>query len=844
MRTKYILLAAVGAAGIGIALPAFAQDAKGDAYVDNGDIVVSARKREESIMKVPVVTNALTSDQIDKAQITDIRRVADQIPGLVVGEGSSAAYGAQLSLRGIGTSVNNGTMDQSISLNLDGQQFTQGLAYTAAMFDLQQITVLKGPQALFFGKASPGGVIAIQSADPTPDWEVIARAGYEFEARAKQGELILSGPLTSNLGIRLGGRFTQSDGYFHNIATAQAGRGGVNPHFRGPDIRETIVRGTLKWEPNDIFDARLKVTYSNKRTYDQFQQTASCPDGVTGPQGIQYISPLDNCKVDRTIAVVDMNPASYPGTAGMPPLADNGRTFARVEQTFGVLEMNFRASDAIKLTSVSGYYDVNENDQFNSSQAGYAGPIYNSFTLFNRETFSQELRAASDFQDFPVNFTIGGYYENTKQHKLGQARLNQSLGINYAAFGLNQFLLSNGTHNNPAESESLFGQLLWKITPTLELAGGARWTHERREHVYYNLISRPNSNILLKVPVLTSSRVSPELTLTWTPNDDLTVFGALKRGYKSGSHNSSGSFRDGDDSSFGDERIQGGEVGLKARLFDRALTFNLSAYYYGYNGLQVGANSSSADGIIVLRTINAGSARLYGLEGDIAYRPPGIDGLTLRLAASYNNSRYRSFKNAPCWGGQLVSQGCNLDFNRASATQQAGAGPVGAIFVPTAGGPATKNGVAGYYGYYTSQDLSGRELLRSPDFTATGGFDYEMPIGGSMKLGFGASARYSSKYYADIVLRDDEIQPAYAKINANVTLYGPDDRWELSFIGNNLTDKLLRNKCSSSNAANGTNPVGLTPIKGGTALNGAGVDEIICTVDPGRELWLRATVRF
>ena len=155
----------------------------------------------------------------------------------------------------------------------------------------------------------------------------------------------------------------------------------------------------------------------------------------------------------------------------------------------------------------------------------------------------------------------------------------------------------------------------------------------------------------------------------------------------------------------------------------------------------------------------------------------------------------------------------------------------------------TVNGTYGFWGFYTSQNLSGRPLLRAPDFTATGGIDYEMPIGGGMRVLLGASMRYSSYYYADLLLREDERQPAYAKVNANVTLYGPDDRWDLALIGNNLTDRLVRNKCSTSNTVNGVSPFLPTPIKGGVSRNVAGVDEVICTIDAGRELWVRATFR-
>lgn len=838
MRTKYILQAAVAVACIGQAVPTFAQETDSSgAFVDNGDIVVTARRREESIMKVPVVTTAIDSKQLEQFQVTDIRRVAEQVPGLVVGEPASAAYGAQLSLRGVGTSVLNGTIDQSISLNLDSQQFNQGLAFSAGMFDLQQITVLKGPQALFFGKASPGGVVAIQSNNPGPDFEMIARAGYEVEADAKQGELIVSGPISSTLGARLAGRLTQTEGYFRNIApTPPPGLGAQTADpLRSTHAKEWILRGTLQWEPTDNFSARLKVTWTKNMVQGRAGQFVSCPEGIAGNGGIQYLAANEDCKLDRNFTMVDLDPAAFNNNPQGARIQRNGRQFSDVEQTFGVLELNYRPSDELTATSVTGYYDANSEDQFNSGSTSNAGPIFPSYTLYTREAFTQEVRLASDFKDFPVNFTLGGYYEKIDQFKLGQAILNAT---QRAPGGY----LSNGTHDNPNEAISLFGQLLWKITPQLELAGGARWTHENRKHVYTNLLVS-TTPVRLAVPELKSNRVSPEVTLTYTPSDDFTVFGAFKKGYKSGSHNSSGSFRDGDDSSFNDEMVQGGEVGIKTRLLDRALSFNLSGYHYKYSGLQVGANADSSEGIIIAKTLNAASAKIYGIEGDLAYRPPSVEGLTLRAAASWNHARYGSFRNAPCWGGQRTQDGCDLGFNRSALAQQAGTGPLGATFVADPAGPGRQNGVAGYYGFYTSQDLSGRELLRSPDFTASGGFDYEMPIGGGMRLLFGASMRYSSKFYADILLRNDELQTAYAKLNGNLTLYGPDDRWELSLIGNNLTDKVVLNRCSSSNGVNGVSPYLPTPIKGGTTRNAAGVDEIICTADPGREIWLRATFR-
>src|SRR5690606_14250307 len=97
-----------------------------------------------------------------------------RIPSLVVGQ-ASMAFGAQIFLRGVGASTLNVALEQSVSLNIDGLQMTQGLAYAAGMFDMAQLEVLKGPQGLFYGKASPGGVISFRTADPSDELEISLR---------------------------------------------------------------------------------------------------------------------------------------------------------------------------------------------------------------------------------------------------------------------------------------------------------------------------------------------------------------------------------------------------------------------------------------------------------------------------------------------------------------------------------------------------------------------------------------------------------------------------------------------------------------------------------------------
>ena len=92
---------------------------------------------------------------------------------------------------------------------------------------------------------------------------------------------------------------------------------------------------------------------------------------------------------------------------------------------------------------------------------------------------------------------------------------------------------------------------------------------------------------------------------------------------------------------------------------DRALNLNAAFYLYDYKGLQVGVNVPAANGVPLIKTINAGSARTYGIDFDLSYRPPSIENLALHFAGEWNNAKFTDFVGAQCWGGQTAADGCN-----------------------------------------------------------------------------------------------------------------------------------------------------------------------------------------
>lgn len=818
--TSFLLLASVSIGSLAVAAPAFAQADERAAAETTDDIIVTARRRQESILKVPVVENVLSSVQIERAQITDLSTLSTRVPGLNIGN-AALSIGPQISLRGIGTNSLDAGIDQSVSLNIDGLSLTQGLAYTAGVFDLQQVEVLKGPQALFFGKNSPAGVIALRTADPGDSLEIKAVLGYEAEAHEKRGEFVLSGPVSDTFGLRLATLASFQDGFFYNRAqnlTADAiARGAALPGRRVADSRNFIIRGTALWKPTDQFTMRIKANFA----YDNVDgdaaqgQRAYCPDGVRPTaNGLLFTNPDDNCQLDRTTYFVYMNPANYPG------IRNAGRPFIVRDQKFGTVEMNYTTDSKISLTSITGYYRVDSDSAINATQTGFYAPPYAADNHLYRHDFTQEFRADTDFSS-PLNLTGGAFYQKSTLFLRLQLPVNRSL-LPLPSFPSG--FLAKGSNEVDIEAWSAFAQLRYKITPTLELTGGARYADETRSDLVLNLQGATPVDISLPNRGKISSKTwSPEATLTWTPTDEFTVFAAARQGYKSGSFTIT---TPTPTPPFGDERVRGGEVGIKTRLADRQIFLNAAAYYYKYQGLQVGVSlPDPVTGAPIVRTVNAAGARVYGVDFDLTYRPASIEGLSITAAANWNKANFTSFADAQCIPGQTIAQGCNRIPNTTGAAGSTDTSP-GSNF----GKPL-----------FTAQDLSGLSLPRAPEWQLTGTVDYELPVGANRVLRLGLAGLYSSSYVRTLGREPEYFQAGYATIDANIAFGTKGDGWELALLGRNLTNKITAGSCTATNFENAVFYPG--QITGGATAGTAGKSELSCIPRRGRELWARITIK-
>ena len=769
------------------------------------EVIVSARKHEESILNVPAIEVAIPQAKLEALQAVEITDLPSIVPGLQFGR-SAGAVGTQVSLRGVGTSSFDQGIDQSVALLIDGMAPGTALAFQSGMFDLGQVEVLKGPQALFFGKSSPGGVISLRTADPTDEFEVIARSSYEFVAVTPREEAIISGPITDTLKARLSAMYQTSEGFFKDTGVADVGLGGVTPtNPRSPSGYNYTIRGTVLWNPTDQIDSRLKLNLVHDHTVDEnLVQLSDCPEGRNfAPFGIPFIG-NDPCQINGNYREVWMNPADYPG------ILNNGVPFMDNQQEFATLEVNYRPIQGLTVTSVTADYLMVSNSLISGDASTEAGPAITSENFFHRREFTEELRVNSDFQS-PLNFTAGAFYEDGRIEETSSLPANTAIGLP-PNFGEDSIPIDIRTF-------SLFGQARWQIISRLELAAGLRWSDETRTEYPINGLNlvypqlADGAPIPVLQPRIHANNDSPEVTLTYRPTDDLTTFAAWKEGFKSGSFSISTAPNPDTNNAFGEETVRGGELGLKSRWFDHHLTADLAAYLYNYSGLQVGAVAPNQNGTINIQTLNAGASRVYGLDFDTAYRPAQIEGLGINAAVDWNRARYLTLTNVPCWGGQTIADGCNQIFSSAT-------------------------------GLYTAQNLSGTPLLRAPAWQAQLGLTYELPLARGYKLAFSNNNAFTSRYVTFLALgrpNDDNYQGSFVKSDVSLSLEGPDNAWELALVGKDLNDKLTTGNCQPTNFANGVVLGG--QVTGGTTSGPAGVGQTECWIDPGREVWLRLTVR-
>jgi iron complex outermembrane recepter protein len=629
-----------------VSMPALGQDLTPEAEQTSASetIVVTARRREESLQNVPLPVSVFSEKQLTSTGAYNIGRVAQIQP--VIQYYASNPRNSSINIRGLGAplGLTNDGIEQGVGLYIDQVYYSRPAAAALDFIDTEQVEVLRGPQGSLYGKNTTAGAINIRTRAPsfTPEARVELTGGnYDFF----QGKGSVSGPLTDNLAARLAVVGTTRRGTIRNVRTNEWTN----------SLDNLGLRGTLLYTGVEDMKLTLALDYNKQR-----------PRGYTQVP-VRTFTTLR--PANRQIGAL-FSALGYALPASDP--------FARVTDVEAPLQSNqdqggvslvaeWTAGDNT-VTSVTAWRFWTWRPQNDRDFIGL--PITTrSANPSDQRQLTQEFRFATSGKN-KVDFVAGafGYRQTIKTRGVQAQGAAANLFTNGPVAGANTAVLDGLTQTNKIDFENnslaAYGQLTWNVTDTLRLQPGLRVNYDTKDAVYDAAVTGGIANptpaqlaqqrAALPAQFYTAAyrkaNISGDINLSWRPAEDILLYAVYSRGFKSGGLNLNGlPFRaDGvtvatELAQVKPERVNHFEAGVKSQFWGRRITANVTAYRTDIDDYQTTV-SNGAIGIVRGYLANA-DVRIQGFEGELSLRP--LERFTAYFNFAYNDGKFRRFPDAP-----------------------------------------------------------------------------------------------------------------------------------------------------------------------------------------------------
>jgi iron complex outermembrane receptor protein len=585
-------------------VPAFAQGA-GPAVAGGGigEVIVTARKKEESAKDVPASITALSGATLEAVSAggADISFLSARVPSVNI-ESSFGRTFPRFYIRGLGNTDFDLNASQPVSLVYDDVVFENPVLKGFPAFDIERIEVLRGPQGTLFGRNTPAGVVKFDSVKPTEEFDARVRAGYRsfngFDLEAAVG-----GKIAEGLSARASLLVQTQDEWVDNAFTRQE-------DFTG-DYQDIAGRLQLRYQPNAQLDALLNV---HGRSFDGTSQLFRANVITRGTTGL-------NANFDR-------EKVFYDGGAGNNQKLDTYGATGRIVYDFGDVVM----------TSVTGYENVKfygRGDIDGGAGAAFLPtgsrpgvipfPSESADGIDGLDQWSQELRFASDTSG--AFSWLGGLYY-----------FNEDVTISSYSFDtLAPGAPRNGfaQQNQETKAWAVFGSATYKATDKLTLTAGVRYSDDDKDFSGRRTQSPFGAPNITRAISVGDSAVSWDVSAVYALTDDANVYGRVARGFRAPSIQ--GRILFGDDvTTANSELLTSYEAGVKSAFFDRRLLADVSVYSYTIDDQQFTAVGGAGNSN---RLVNAKEGRGYGFEADLRARP--TENLTLSASFGYNNTEIK-----------------------------------------------------------------------------------------------------------------------------------------------------------------------------------------------------------
>jgi iron complex outermembrane recepter protein len=723
--------------------PAYAQNAESDDGALD-EIVVTAQKRTEKLIDVPISITAISADQLEARGSKNVRDLAFSVPNFT--SYSQNNFNPGILVRGLTSSARSIGFESGLGAYIDGVYAGRTASFTQDLDDVERIEILRGPQGTLFGKNTTIGAISISTARPGNDFKGSASAEYG-NFNHYRGALGISGPLVQDrIAAKVSGYVDSTNGFVKNIFPQGIPR--LN------DDKSYGFRGELRFTPSENLDIALRGDYARSK-YTTFEDEAVAITGNDFGIPVDSVVPGAN-----TINIDGQNPA--------------------VRKLYGAsLSVNYTLPSDHVLTSISAYRKFDgktEDTDIDNTSFDYLTIDYFDKT----DQISQELRIASpDTGRF--KYVAGLYYFDQK----ATSNRNTNIGVDARNILGNIFtnvfqlptplvtslLADTAIRTNvvvKTKAYAAFANASFEIVDNLTLLAGLRYTKETKSLLVSQtapgFLSQPGlfgpAPVYINVTPTTDkesdSDFSPTAGLSYKFSNSVTGYVKYSKGFKSGGWNAellgpgrvptiaNPSYFDVTKIRFRSENITNYEVGLKAELFDRRLRLSSALFQLDFSDIQF---SRFVGGLAGYKTDNAGRARVRGFEVELNARP--VNGLDLSASVGYADAKYLRY-----------------------VTNEAVPDPDGA-------GPLTGSPEVNQDGF----------PLDAPKWTAAFGAQYAIPVSDSLTLTFRNDFSYRSTRLGsgDLTERLATTVPSFLTVDGRITL-ASEAGWDVALWGKNLTD--------------------------------------------------------
>lgn len=702
------------------------------------EVIITATRREQRLIDVPVAVTAVGSEQLENSGVTDIRELTGLVPSVQFQTPGGGAD-SSIRIRGVGTTSTNPGLESSVGVVIDGVIRARTGVALSELGDLERIEVLRGPQGTLFGRNTSSGLINIITRQPDFSGVSGRIEGTYGNYNNQRIAGAVNVPLVDNeLALRLEASSETRDGFYSDANSSET----------LDNLDRQFVRAKLLWQPSETVSWSFSADYTIRR-----ENCCVALLAIAGP----------TVGTVNTIAA-NNGGVGYPSTNPFDREASKNANRRNQED---IDDMGVSAAGEFDLgwatlTSITAYrsWAADRSQDFDHSGAdlGFFAPngLHQEF-----DVFTQEFRLQGTSGN--LDWLLGAFYSDETVVNDSAFRMGADFptifggAATFQATTLAAFTPGDGARGigeQEGQDLSVFTHNIFNVTDALSITAGLRYTQNDKKIDYRG----ENFNPACDSAVLTNdatgralfclpfwdTRLNPagdsdsrsETATTGTLNaayefsPTLTSYVSYSRGYKSGGYNfDRGGFTtpatpDASDLAFSEETVDAYEIGVKGEFFNRSLRANFAAFHQTFEGFQLIEFTGAS---FVVRSLAEVVSK--GVELELTWFP--TEGLTLTNGLSYTDAYYTDDPG-------------NLTY-------------------------------------------AGREMEQSPDWVNVSSITWEFPIGQGLKGVAYADARYSSEFFTG-GFDPNRVQDSFTTANVRFSLRDVNETWQLDVFARNVFD--------------------------------------------------------